>query len=967
MRLVVDQGVAVAHHAGGGVEPSDGQGAAQRCGDRLREAGGHAVGDHGDAAHGQGGNAVQRGDGERAALGQGRRVRRAAVAEVFLVDGEFTTVHVETADGHRIVVVVDVQHQVGGAGVAVRVSDRVGEGFGAVAPAVQGLEVGIAGVEGVGVGAVGVQHQRAVSPDESPCGDRPGAFPDLNPVGALHVVGQDVAGQREVGFRGGRRVAVIHAFRQVVDDVDVQRAVGGGAVVVHHGDGELLGQVVGAVGGRVRLVVDQGVAVTHDTGRRVEARDGQRAAQRCGDRLREAGGHAVGDHGDAAHGQGGNAVQRGDGEGSALGQRCRVRCAAVAEVFLVDGQLTAVHVQAADGHRIVVVVDVQHQVGGAGVAVRVGDGVGERFRAVAPAVQGFEVGITGVEGVGVRAVGVQHQRSVSPDESPCGDRPGAFPDRNPVGSLHVVGQDVAGQREVGFRGGRRVAVIHAFRQVVDDVHVQRAVGGGAVVVHHGDGELLRQVVRAVGVGMRLVVDQGVAVAHDAGRGVEASDGQGAAQRCGDRLREAGGHAVGDHGNAAHGQGGDAVQSGDGERAALGERRRIRRAAKGQVLLEHRHFAPFDVQSADDDGIVIVVDLQHQVRRAGVAIGVPQGVGEGLGAAAAAVQVLEVGVAGVERVGVGAVGVEHQGAVGADERAAHHRPAVGADGDAVGALNIVGQHIAGQGEGGFRGGRGIAVVHGLGHVVGDVDVQRAGRGVAVAVPGHHGEVFAEAVGTVARCMGLAAVEGVAVGHGARRRVVADDGQGVAQRRGDRLRETCGHATDDHVDAADAQAGQAVGSGDREAAGLGQRPRIGGGAVRQVGFVDGQFAPRHVEAAEGDGIVDRRHDRRRGVVAVVDHGVVALFGKLGNAAEPGGGETDDRIDPPAHFGQQHETVAAAQLAGRTAGRTRAGRGGFSGFRRIFAGGDGFLDLLDVGQLRFTGGQRFRGVDMGGLMGQ
>ncbi len=831
----------------------------------------------------------------------------------------------------------------------------------------QVLEVRIVGVEGVGVGAIGVQHQGAVGASEGARRDRAGVGAGRYAVGALHVVGQHIAGQGEVGFRGRASVGVVHALRQVVDDVHVQRAVGRGAVVIHHCHGELLGQVVGAVGVGMRLVVDQGVAVAHDAGRRVEARDGQRAAQRRGDGLREPCRHAIGDYGNAAHSQRGDAIQRGHGERAALGQGRRVRCAAVAEVLLVDSEFATVHVEAADGHRVIVVVDVQHQVGGAGVAVRIGDRVGEGFGAVAAAMQGLEVGITGVEGVGVRAVGVQHQRAVSPDESPCGDRPGAFPDLNPVGALHVVGQHVARQRQIGFRGGRCVAVIHALRQVIDDVHVQRAVGRCAVVVHHRDGELFRQVVRAVGVRMRLVVDQRVAVTHDTGRRVEARDGQRAAQWGHYGLREPCRHAVGDHGDAAHGQGGDAVQSGDGERAALGERRRIRRAAKGQVLLEHRHFAPFDVQSADDDGIVIVVDLQHQVRRAGVAIGVPQGVGEGLGAAAAAVQVLEVGVAGVERVGVGAVGVEHQGAVGADERAAHHRPAVGADGDAVGALNIVGQHIAGQGEGGFRGGRGIAVVHGLGHVVGDVDVQRAGRGVAVAVPGHHGEVFAEAVGAVTRCMGFAAVEGVAVGHGARRRVVADDGQGVAQRRGDRLRETCGHATDDHVDAADAQAGQAVGSGDREAAGLGQRPRIGGGAVRQVGFVDGQFSPRHIQAAEGDGIVDRRHDRRRGVVAVVDHGVVALFGKLGNAAEPGGGETDDRIDPPAHFGQQHETVAAAQLAGRTAGRTRAGRGGFSGFRRVFAGGDGFLDLLDVAQLRFAGGQRFRGVDMGGLMGQ
>ncbi|MNF90480.1 hypothetical protein D3C84_730450 [compost metagenome] len=168
--------------------------------------------------------------------------------------------------------------------------------------------------------------------------------------------------------------------------------------------------------------------------------------------MREAGGHASGDHGDAADGQGRDTVEGGDGEGAVPGQRRGVRCAAVAEVFLIDLQLTAIHVEAFEGYAIVVVVDVQHQVRGAGVTVRVGDGVGEGFAAVATAVQGFEIGIAGVQRVGVSAVGIQHQGAVSAGEGPGSDRAAVFTDQHPVGALHIVAQHVAVEGQQGFRG-----------------------------------------------------------------------------------------------------------------------------------------------------------------------------------------------------------------------------------------------------------------------------------------------------------------------------------------------------------------------------------------------------------------------------------------------------------------------------------------------------------------------------------
>ncbi|MNO86194.1 hypothetical protein D3C76_775880 [compost metagenome] len=67
-------------------------------------------------------------------------------------------------------------------------------------------------------------------------------------------------------------------------------------------------------------------------------------------------------------------------------------------------------------------------------------------------------------------------------------------------------------------------------------------------------------------------------------------------------------------------------------------------------------------------------------------------------------------------------------------------------------------------------------------------------------------------------------------------------------------------------------------------------------------------------------------------------------------------------PPHFLKHDKTVAPAQCAPSRSGRTRAGRRGFSGLGRVVTGGNGFLQLLDIGQLRLARGRRFSGIHMG-----
>ena len=141
------------------------------------------------------------------------------------------------------------------------------------------------------------------------------------------------------------------------------------------------------------LAAQQGIAVAHDTSARVVTGDGQGVAEQGGGGLREAGRNTTGNHIDAAHAQRLQAVRRAHGEGSDLGERCRIRAAAGAQVLLEYRQLATGVVEAAQGHRVIEVGDVQYQVGGTGIAVGIGQGVGEGFGTTAAAVQIEEVRI----------------------------------------------------------------------------------------------------------------------------------------------------------------------------------------------------------------------------------------------------------------------------------------------------------------------------------------------------------------------------------------------------------------------------------------------------------------------------------------------------------------------------------------------------------------------------------------------
>ena len=218
MAIGAVEGVAVADHTGAGVVASDGQGVAKAGRFRLWEGRGDAVGDDANPAHSQVFQAVQGGHREGAGLGQRRPIVSATQRQVFLVDGDFATIDVQAGQHHWVVVVMHLQHQVGGAGVAVEIVKLIGEGFGAVAAAIQGHELRVSLVEGVDITAIGKQLQGAVGTHDGSWRNRPGRYA----VSTLYVIAQHAAAKNELALGGDTCGIVVDGFWHIVDHIDVQ-------------------------------------------------------------------------------------------------------------------------------------------------------------------------------------------------------------------------------------------------------------------------------------------------------------------------------------------------------------------------------------------------------------------------------------------------------------------------------------------------------------------------------------------------------------------------------------------------------------------------------------------------------------------------------------------------------------------------------------------------------------------------
>ena len=152
MGFIVEQGVAVANHAGRGVVAGDRDGVAQR---RL-PAFGHeaAVRDHGVPADHQAGDAIRRRNRERAGRGQRFLGRVRTVGQVVFIDQRVAAVHLRCEIRDDRAGIADRNGERGGRGVGIAIGQGVGEHVADIA--------GSAGIARVAVIAVRLDCEHAV-------------------------------------------------------------------------------------------------------------------------------------------------------------------------------------------------------------------------------------------------------------------------------------------------------------------------------------------------------------------------------------------------------------------------------------------------------------------------------------------------------------------------------------------------------------------------------------------------------------------------------------------------------------------------------------------------------------------------------------------------------------------------------------------------------------------------------------
>ena len=435
--------------------------------------------------------------------------------------------------------------------IAVAIADGVGKG---VSGGRRGHQVWCAfvhrrAIRRDGQGAVGAVDHGAAATGDGDCGVAARFNGDhCRAVCTQHIVGQYVKGR---GAAFDQAAGIICRARHVIDDIDVYRSRGSAAIDIGGNDSKLFTHAVGAVACRMLIRASKCVAVGNNARHRVVPVDGKGVVQPGADGLHTRIDDAVLDDVDTADAQVLQAIERGDGERARLGQwPFGIHgCTARRQIAFIQGQLATPHVQPGQDHRIIVVVNVQHQLRGAGVTVRVGQGIGEGVGAITAAFEGQKGRIGRMHGVGISTVSGQHQGAIGPGKRTRRDRPSA----NAVGALNIVGQYVACELQIAFRGNAVVVVIDRRGHIVDHVGDQRTGAGGAIGIGGYDAELFTQHVCAIARCVRVIAVKCVGVSDDTRGGIVTGDCQRVVQASGDGLADTADHPAADHVNAAHRQ------------------------------------------------------------------------------------------------------------------------------------------------------------------------------------------------------------------------------------------------------------------------------------------------------------------------------------------------------------------------------------------------------------------------------
>ena len=325
------------------------------------------------------------------------------------------------------------------------VADGIGKGVVERFPDPEGLYGGQGVVEGIGVGTVGTERQRAVEPRSGVLGEE-----------GHGVMGVGVRGAGEETRGGGLRV---------FGDGGCGVADGGRVVGAVDGDGQ-------GIGARSAVVVPDGIGeyVKEPFPRAEGLYGGQAVVEGIGVGAVCVEGQGAVGSGDVAHGLDGQDVMHvgiarhgygtGGGEQRVLGHGSR---------------------GSADGGRVVGAVDGDGQGIGGRTPVPVADGIGERVGGRFPHAEPLHGGQAVVERIGIRAVGGEGELAVKPGLGDLGgERQGVVNVRVLRGGQDSAGGDLRVFGDGGYGGGDCGDIVGAV-----DGHGQGAGGASALAVRHG--------------------------------------------------------------------------------------------------------------------------------------------------------------------------------------------------------------------------------------------------------------------------------------------------------------------------------------------------------------------------------------------------------------------------------------------------------------------------------------------------
>ena len=366
-------------------------------------------------------------------------------------------------------------------------------------------------------------------------------------ISVVVLVGVVVAGplpvdrRRVLEYHVGRGIPVHHVRqdlhrRVIVQHLDRERVARRVVIVVDQNYGSVVEETLVGCGLCMRLVIEQGVGVSHLAGGRVVPRDLELIAQPRGDGASDE--RVIGNHFHSAHREALHAIRGADGEIARLDERVRIRCTAVRQVGVGNRRFAALARgrEIGDQNTIIGTVNRDRERRRAHVAVSVAHRVLENLGQVLALDQGLHRREAVVQLIAVGAVRIERNRAI------CrrGVAVPAYKARRRIGVAVIVAEHVAVDAVRLRVLCNRIAVVGCLGLIVQDVDRDRrririaaAVRGcqredvGFVLVidicHR-----IRQFVLKIGNAVRVGRDR-----HHAGRAVE-----GGANQAADRHRRA---------------------------------------------------------------------------------------------------------------------------------------------------------------------------------------------------------------------------------------------------------------------------------------------------------------------------------------------------------------------------------------------------------------------------------------------